>query len=436
MFSNNQRPLCAAAFSCLFVLLAVGLIVAAPSGAHAQGKTTLSQIGAGLQAHLQKMFENPQLRIVVKDRENGELFAGNSLVGEVELDADLEEVTVDVQLPATLIRDKKLDAAQIEAHLRKLFGTQKLRIEPSGDDLDVKIGDDEIGFVIDIMGEPQLSVMVSLDDLPKGGESLTAQMEPLDAANSIFFTRVDQVVVREGPSEESAEASRLRAGHKLKATSRSRERNPDDRWYQIEFADGKPRYVRGKDLLSEKSQNVKVRYGALASSYSRFLDQIGNSQGSLAKYMGFYTFGPDCALQPTRVPTMEGFERGNVMAQRVQDLSWAIASWALWTDGTYVFRARVEDGVVAKFKPALIRSMKTEQLGEVRFYRFDRLEPPGLDDDLAVMGFAENGKLLINVELDGNRFRYRMATRCNNLAAVRSALSDFYKNGVTHLSID
>ena len=113
MLSNNQRPLCAAAFSCLFVLLAVGLIVLVPSGVHAQGKTTLSQIGAGLQAHLQKMFENPQLRIVGKDRENGELFVGNHLVGDVELDADLEEVTVDVTLPATLIRDRKLDAAQI-----------------------------------------------------------------------------------------------------------------------------------------------------------------------------------------------------------------------------------------------------------------------------------------------------------------------------------
>jgi len=376
---------------------------------------SFAQNSLRLQAHLRQLLDNPEIRVAQKDDLAADLLIGDKRIGIVEQDEDDEDfLTVTVEIPENeALQNRKPDAAKAEAYLRALLGSSRVRVVADKEgDVEVFADQEALGNLFFEPDSPaMLMMLVAEDELPVTAEMMLADIEPVDAANSTYYARTSRVPVRESPSDDAPAVTHLAEDQQVKVIGKARNsRQAEERWYQVEFADGKPRYVLGKDLLSEKSAQDKTRYRRLSSGYPRFLEQIGNSQGTLAKYMGFYTLGPDCVLRPFQTERVKGFDGAHSLAQRVQDLHWSTSSWALWTDGTFVFRARVEDGEVARFKPTPIRTIKTQNLGEVRFYRFDRLEPPGLDADLAVAGFTEQGKILISVELNGNKFKYMQAT--------------------------
>lgn len=409
---------------------------AATSANKPQGKDPLAKNAPGLQIHLWRLFENSQIRVVQKDKHNADVFVGDRLVGVVEVDdEDDDAFSIVIEIPeGEAAQEKKLSADKVQAYLRSLFGSTKLRAVLAEDgDVEVHADKREVGDVYyDHGSSAKLIMIVFEDDLPVPPEAIASEIEPIDTANSTMYARAPRVPVRELPSEQAAAVTHLTEDQQVKVTGKTKtsSRAPE-RWFQVEFSDGKPRFVLGKDLLAPREKESKSKYRALELRYARFLDQIGISQGGLAKYMGFYTAGRDCMMKPRQTPAVLA---GDKSSQRLEDLRWAISAWTMWTDGNYIFRARVENGEVARFKPAHIRTMKTKDLGEVRFYRLDRLEPPGLDDDFAVTGFADNGKVLIGVQLEGDRFKYMPSTRCNDLTSVRSALAEFYKSAPANLS--
>jgi hypothetical protein len=445
--SGNRTRVAAGSFIAVFVLLCVSMLALplssvcvfaqSPSAANKpQGKDPLAKNAPGLQIYLRRLFENVQIRVVQTDKRNADVFVGDRLAGVVEVDdVDDDAFSILIEIPeGEAAQEKKLSADKVQAYLRSLFGSAKLRATLAADgEVEVHADKREIGDVYYEHGSSaKLILIVFEDDLPVAPEAIASEIEPIDAANSTMYARTSRVPVRELPNEEIAPVTYLSEGQQVKVTGKTKtsSRAPD-RWFRVEFADGKARYVLGRDLLVPKDKDAKLKYRALEFRYARFLDQIGISQGGLAKYMGFYTVGRDCMLRPRQVPPVFA---GDKSSQRLQDLQWAISAWTIWTDGNHIFVARVEGGEIARFKPAHIRTMKTKDLGVVRFFRLDRLEPPGLDDDFAVTGFADNGKVLIGVQLEGDRFKYRPSTRCNDLTAVRSALGEFYKSAPANLS--
>jgi len=447
--SEKRTRATARNFVRVFVLLCLSMLLALPlssvfaaaqspnaatSANKPQGKDPLAKNAPSLQIHLRRLFENSQIRVVQKDKHNADVFVGDRLVGVVEVDdEDDDAFSILIEIPeGEAAQEKKLSADKVQAYLRSLFGSMKLRAALAKDgEVEVHADKREVGDVYYEHGSSAKLIMIVFeDDLPVPPEAIASEIEPIDTASSTMYARAPRVPVRELPSEQAAAVTHLTEDQQVKVTGKTKtsSRAPE-RWFQVEFADGKPRYVLAVDLLASKEKEAKSKYRMLEGRYARFLDQVGISQGPLAKYMGFYTAGRDCVLRPRQMPVAISSK----LAQRVEDLRWAISAWTMWTDGNFVFRSRVENGEVARFKPAHLRTMKTKDLGEVRFYRMDRLEPPGLDDDFAVTGFADNGKVLIGVQLEGDRFKYMPSTRCNDLTSVRSALGEFYKSAPANL---
>lgn len=362
-------------------------------------------------------------------------------------DADEEALTASVEIPASeMAGENKPDLKKAEAYLRRLLGAANLRVVDSKGSAEVHLGDEFAGVIrMDDRKAGVFELAILALDLeeasgapgaPRAADKAT-DIEPVDSLNSTYFARTAQVAVRERPSEDAPivtqfpEDQRVKVTGKLRNSSRS-----DERWYQIEFSDGTPRFVRGKDLLSEKTYRYKLQYKVLLNSYESNLQQIGNSQGKLARYMGFYTLGQDCQLQPFQVKKVKGFEGANALSQREKDVFWGSTSYALWTDGTHVFRSSVENGRMMRYKPTFINTKKYKNIGAIQLYRLDRIDPPGVDADLAVTGFAENGKLLVDVKLDGSNIQFKWATRCNDRSRVKDALAEHYKKAIEGLTID
>jgi len=392
-----------------------------------------------IEAFLRKMLGHRDVRVAVgTDGRKGTVMVGGKAAGTVgpEDEDDNDTFIWELMLPAAeVVAGGKVDAGKVGLYLSALLASKTVESRPSSDDgPNVSVGELSGAVSPGAPGQdPILSFLVDRLDLPPTTASVAAAIQPV--AGAAFFARWPGVKVRGEPSADAPEVATL-AEHDRITVNGKGARVSDERWYRFEGPDGKPRFVLEADLLSPELQERKLRYRMLAPFYPTLLAKVAGSKGDLAKYMGFYTLGPDCATGPGQVKKVANFERAMQTAQQARDLFWATTSWVLWSDGSSVFRATVDLGRIERFQPMFVREAKFPTTGPVQVYHLARVEPPGTDPDLAVAGFAEGGKLLLGMEFNGKQAKWRFATRCNNLVAVQEAVPAFYKDAADRLQID
>ncbi len=417
--------------------LPILMLVALAGAALAAATDPIAKDAPQVETYLRKLLGSSQLRIVVKDDKVADILVADKPVGKLERDDDDFTVTLNIP-PEAASTDGKTDTPKAERYLRDLFGNQKIGLKVNkSNDIEFQIDSEFEGSLYNDGGATTVMIPLFARDLPATPAMVASNIEPVDSANSVYYARNSGTAVHESAGEDSPVAAKLSEDQRVKVTGRTKNSSAsEERWYQVDYADGKPRFVLGKNLLSEKSREAKQKYKTLETTYSAILNQIGNSQGKLTKFMGFYTLGQDCTLNPVQVDAVKGFASTQASSQRLQDRFWGNTSAVFWTDGKQVFRAFVDSGTIMKYNPTFIRAASYGSIGKVELYRLDRVEPPGLDPDLAVSGFAENGKFLANVQINGENIRYRTATRCNNLPNVREAVARYYKNAIARLAVD
>ncbi len=410
------------------LLISAWLYVPISGWTQVAGQSTFEKAAPQLALHLQRLFENKQIQIQTKDDKWASVLLNGKIVANVEADDKDFFVTFDV--PRSVVAStEKTELVKIERYLNDLLGATNIRIDGSDkDDLDVYAGKEDIGSLTIDTARINLTMVVFAKELPKTAAMVAAAIEPVDPVRSTYFSRAAGISIYDSAGEDSNVVGRLIEDQRVKVIGKTKNSSlEEERWFQIESPDAKPRFVLGKNLLSEKSKTREREYKSLAQVYPVLIDQLASSKGALAKFAGFYSLGPDCSLRPLQVPALPA------SSQRLQDLDWATTSAVMWTDGDQFFRAPVETGKIFRYKPTFLRAMKWDHTGVVQIYRLERIDPPGADADFAITGFAENGKLLVNVELDGSKIRHRWITRCNNLPNVRAAVKDYYKTAIGRL---
>jgi uncharacterized protein YgiM (DUF1202 family) len=275
----------------------------------------------------------------------------------------------------------------------------------------------------------------SNDEEDRRDGAAKSEIEPVDSLNSTYYSRDMDAPVLAGARESEPVVTKLRAGQQVKIIGKMKNsRAPEERWYQIEFADGKPRFILGQHLLSQKMFDQKKKYEQLLLTFPEMLSQISNSQGPLAAYMGFYSFGKDCALSPKQAAVVGGLDRTARTLQGVNDEAWGNSNFLMWTDGTTISIVGVRDGTIVRYKPTFMSQRSFTNIGQVQLYRLERLEPPGsISPAFAVTGFLPNGKLVTHVTLADNQINFSWATRCNTLSNVKEALQNIYKSYIEQL---
>jgi tetratricopeptide (TPR) repeat protein len=262
-------------------------------------------------------------------------------------------------------------------------------------------------------------------------------IEPVNITASSYFARRSRVPVRERASEKAPAVTTLADGERVQVIGKTRNsRIAEERWYQIELAGGKSGFVIGKDLHSQTYHNAKLRYRGLTSSVDEVLDRAQKSTGDLAGHLGFYSLGDTCTTAPE--PTkrgVAGFEESRKFHQFLANIRWEDSAWLFWTDGTFIYRRSAGDARIFKFKATPLRSQSYPNVGSVAFFGLTRIDPSGTDD-WKVIGFADDGKLWVNVRFEGKTTKFASATRCSDLARVREALKKHYAAMIADLGTD
>jgi hypothetical protein len=427
---------------------AVVLFSAVVSAAAAQdkpaGDATAGDL-ARVQSFLRQELGNPAITVKPKAADAFEVMAGDKPAGTIAT-VDGGDYEWKLVVPLSAFSDGgAVDLKKTEPFLKSLLGKRVSVTSVDDASAHFILGDDIDGsLTVDrATGTVHIDSLFFAADLPEPRDSGGAKasgaidtIEPVDSANATLFARLANVKVFDEPSAAGASSATLKAGQQVKVTGGIKGRVGYN-WYRLDYADGKPRFVAADDLIDEKTEQRKRRYGVLINDFPLLLSQTGASSGPLAPYMGFYTLGSDCRLQPVQSKPIDlpGFEKANRLSQDVQDLFWSGTSWALWSDGTHVFRLSVDGGTPDRFKPTFVRKVKFKDHGDVQIWRMERVEPAGFDPDLSIVGFAENGRLLLSIEIDGNNFKSpRASTRCPSLGAVKEATAQFYKVWLARLA--
>lgn len=397
-----------------------------------------------MQAFLRQELGNPAIVLKPKTADTIEVFAGDKPAGILKATADTYEWQLVVPL-STFSAGDAVDLKKAEPFLKALLGAKSVAVSSaSGGSAEIAFSRNIEGSLIadKSAGTVTLDAFFFADDMPKAADGGTASpgkaaasaIEPVDSANSTYYARMADVKVFDEPAETGTASTTLKEGQQVKVTGRIKG-NVGDGWYRLDYADGKPRFAAVDGLIDEKTQQRKQRYGALVNDFPLLMSQTGASSGQLAPYMGFYTLGTECRLQPQQHKPIAGLEKANRISQDVEDLMWSTTSWALWSDGTHLFRLSVDGGKPDRFKPTFVRKVKFKDHGEVQIWRLERIEPAGFDPDLSIVGFTESGKLLLSMQIDGDYFKWaRGSSRCSSLGAAKGAISQFYKVWLARLA--
>lgn len=398
---------------------------------------------ARVQNFLRQELGNPAIVLKPKTAGTIEVLVGDKPAGTITTDTGEFEWKLAVPL-SSFSDGGTVDLKKTEPFLKSLLGRRVTVTSVDDTSANFILGENIDGSltVNRATGTLHIDSLFFAADVPelKDGTARTSgavgPIEPVDSANSTFFVRIANAKVYEEPDGSGPSSATLNEGQKIKVTGKIKV-NGHDGWYRIDYADGKPRFVAADDLIDERTEQRKQRYRALTHDFPLLLSQTGASTGPLAPYMGFYTLGADCRLQPMQSKPIDlpGFEKGNRLSQDVQDLFWSGTSWAFWSDGTHMFRLSVDGGRPDRFKPTFVRKVKFKDHGDVQIWRLERIEPAGFDPDLSIVGFTESGKLLLSIEIDGNHFKWpRVSTRCPSLGAAKEATSQFYKVWLARLA--
>lgn len=396
---------------------------------------------ARVQNFLRQELGNPAIVLKPKTADTIEVLAGDKPAGTIT--SGTGEFEWKLAVPLSSFSDGgTVDLKKTEPFLKSLLGKRVTVTSVDNESASFLLGENIDGSLTvnratGTVHIDSLFFAADVSELKDGKASVAiGPIEPVDSANSTFFARIANAKVYDEPDGSGPSSATLNEGQKVKVTGKIKV-NGHDGWYRIDYADGKPRFVAADDLIDERTEQRKQRYRALAHDFPLLLSQTDASTGPLAPYMGFYTLGADCRLQPMQSKPIDlpGFEKGNRLSQDVQDLLWSGASWALWSDGTHVFRLSVDGGRPDRFKPTFVRKVKFKDHGEVQIWRLERIEPAGFDPDLSIVGFTESGKLLLSIEIDGNHFKWpRASTRCPSLGAAKEATAQFYKVWLARLA--
>lgn len=252
-------------------------------------------------------------------------------------------------------------------------------------------------------------------------------IEPIDAAKSTYYVVHPKAAARAEPKRDAPADVLLNDGARVTVTGRTRNSyTAAARWFVLDYADRKPRYVLGEDLLDESSWKDRQDWTREARSFPDSLDKAQQSQGPLAPFMGAYFAGDTC-------PTSADVARAS--SQQILFIT-ALQMNVLWSDGRYLYIANPARHVVAQLTPTSPARVSLK-LGDVITYQMGQVSPPGdPNPDYATIGFAADAsRVFFNFrKTTGNSYAFSRATKCD-IAAFRDVARDLIQKTLAGIQV-
>jgi hypothetical protein len=104
-----------------------------------------------LDAYLRTLFGNSRIRIVPKEEDTANVFAGEERIGHLTVDDEDEERSYNVEIKITMADPASVkNLKTLEAHLRRMFDSEQIRVVArprKTDSAEVYIGEEYIGVL-------------------------------------------------------------------------------------------------------------------------------------------------------------------------------------------------------------------------------------------------------------------------------------------------
>lgn len=235
-------------------------------------------------------------------------------------------------------------------------------------------------------------------------DSTNFSLEPIETSKSTYYTTKDNVAVRTEPRAD-APVDTLLPRQDAKITATGRTRNDYDaakRWFALDYADKKPRYVLGGDLLDEDSWKDKRAWTAEARTFPDEIDTAVKSKGAISG--AYFAAGDAC---PTAA---------DVARALPQELTlMAIRLVLIWSDGHSIFTTSPFRHAVLQYTPSQPARVSLQSAGNLTAYRMTPVSPNGASNpDFESIAFTSDAsRVFFNFKSTGTGYSYTRGVKCD-----------------------
>ncbi|MDA9432952.1 hypothetical protein XH88_14390 [Bradyrhizobium sp. CCBAU 51627] len=239
-------------------------------------------------------------------------------------------------------------------------------------------------------------------------------IEPIQTSKSTYYAVRSNVPVQTEPRRDAPTESTLSQGTKVTVTGRTRNSyKGEERWFVVDYADKKPRYVLGEDLLDEASRNEMQAWSDEAKLVPDRLDKAARSRGPLAGFMGAYFAADTCPVSagaevgPKAMSSERALAAQNALLTLVQ-------YFVLWSDERFIYVSNLGRHSVDQFGVADSKRVSLQSLGNVTVYTMKNVSPASGENSSLTIAFTSDGRrALFNFRQAGNSFSFTRTSKCD-----------------------